>query len=357
MVKYVYLDQNHWITLSRVHIKGKGSETEKKVYKLLLKAVEDEEVITPLSLVHQLEVSGASFDIERRRNLAKTIVTFTRSNCIQPLPVTLDYEAKYATIKILSENLVGRDKVKAQTHHDLVANVKDRYPYFPIGKGVSALLGAFPSLTGTKSKEEYDYIMKHVLDFLNNPDTLTDLAINEFTQKMYNQLKSVDFKEIIKKEEELIKQRKLIRDKTRRKEFKFVQFLVMSEMSETIVRHILHWSERLGINYYEGIEKTLNFEEGTDYDDSKKNITYLMQNIPSAWCRFNLEYYRDRHYERKIDHTDIFDIYSIANAIPYCDIVLCDKFYSNAVKSTELDVFFKTKVSHELGLLEQELRK
>ena len=128
MVKYINLDLNHWIKLSRIHVKEKGTEVEKKLYAQLLDAVENEEVIIPLSLVLQLEISGTRYDLDARRKLAKTVVAFTKNNCIQPLHITLEYEAKYATIKILSENLEGTDKLKAKEYHDKIASVKDKYP-------------------------------------------------------------------------------------------------------------------------------------------------------------------------------------------------------------------------------------
>ena len=355
MMKYIYLDLIHWIKLSSIHIKGKGTEDEKRVYNNLLKATKSEEVIIPLSIIHLLEISGARYDINVRKNLIKTILAFTRNNCIQPLPMTLDWEAKYATIKILSENLDGYRKVKAQTYHDIVFNVKDKYPYFPIGKGISASLGAFPSLIGTKSKEEYDFIMEKVQEFLSDPATLSNMAISEYTRSIYNNLKETDFEEIIMRETKLTAQRRLVKDKKRRREFKFIQFLETSGLNEIIVRHILHWSSELGINYYDGIEKTLNFKDGRQNEENKQEIKKLIQNIPSAWCWFNLEYFRDRHYERKLKTTDIYDIYSIANAIPYCDIVLCNNFFSTGVKATRIDKDFKTKVSHELEILNQEI--
>lgn len=355
MVKYIYLDLNHWINLSRIHIKGEGTDDEIRLYSRLLKAAENEEIVFPLSLILLVEISGTRVDINARKNLAKTVIAFTKNNCIQPLPMTLDWEIKYATIKILSENLVGHDKVRAQTYHDIISNVRDKYPYFPIGKGISVLLGSFPTLKGTKTKEEYDYIMEEVQKFLSNPVTLMNLTISEYTRTLYNKLKETDFKEIIKREKKLTEQRKQVKDKKRRKEFKFIQFLDTSGINETIVRHVLYWSSELGINYYEGLEKTLNFKSESKNEENKRNIINLIQNIPSAWCWFNLEYFRDRHYERKLKITDIYDIYSIANAIPHCDVVLCDNFFSAAVKTTGIGDYFKTNVSHELESLEQEI--
>lgn len=355
-MKYIYLDLNHWIKLSSVHFKSKGTEEVKRIYNRLLEATQNEEVVIPLSLIHLLEISGARWDINARRKLIETILTFTRSNCIQPLPMTLEWEIRYATIKTLSENLYGYDKVRAQTHHDIVINVKNKYPYFPIDKGISALLGVFPSLTGIKSKEQYELIMSKVQEFLTEPANILNIAVSEYTRSIYNILKETDFQEIIKREEKLTAQRRLFGDKRRRKEIKFIQFLDTSGVNEIIVRYIIFWSSELGINYYEGIERTLNFKDESQYEENKQEIRRLIQNMPSAWCWFNLEYFRDRHYERILKTSDIFDIYSIANAIPYCDIVLCDNFFSTAVKSTGIGKDFNTKVSHKIEFLEKELK-
>ncbi len=50
------MDLNHWIRLSRIHIKGKGDSSERNLYNLLLNSTNSEEVIFPLSIVHMQEI-------------------------------------------------------------------------------------------------------------------------------------------------------------------------------------------------------------------------------------------------------------------------------------------------------------
>ncbi len=71
--------------------------------------------------------------------------------------------------------------------------------------------------------------------------------------------------------------------------------------------------------------------------------------MPSAWCWYKLEEYRDRHYERKVKVTDIMDIRALSNAIPYCDVIVCDKFYANVAKNSKLDKLNNTIITHNLS--------
>lgn len=70
--------------------------------------------------------------------------------------------------------------------------------------------------------------------------------------------------------------------------------------------------------------------------------------MPSVWSWSKLQRFRDRHYSSPITANDFYDIFSLSNALPYCDIVVCDKFYANSCKTTELDTSCNTKVTYRL---------
>jgi len=347
LLKCVYLDLNHWIRLSTVHIKKEGDQFEKKLYRKLLALAEEEEVIFLFSLVHLEEISRSKHDKSLRVNLAKTVIAFTKNNCIQPLTTTLDYEAKYATIKILAEELTGYKKKEAKYFLDSISKNLGEYPYHPIEKGISALGGAEPALVDqeTKKRVRNNEIMEKINDYLDDPENLIELAASEQSRKIYNSVKSEDYEEMIQREEKLKKLRKN-KNKKDRKRYKHFHFFLWSGIIEITYTQILYWSEKLSIDpsyalmvIYEYVDEKASIEQLTKYHKS----------MHSAWCWYKLEEYRDRHYERKVKVTDIMDIRAISNAIPYCDIVVCDKFYANAAKSSKLDEINKTIIIDDLS--------
>lgn len=353
--KYVYLDLNHWIRLSRVHIKGKGDKLEHELYSSLLNMAKSEEVIFPLSHVHLEEISGARYDRNARINLAKTALAFTRNNFIQPISTTLVFEAKYTAIRMLSERLEGEKKVIAQTYRDYIKNRLDKYPYFPIGKGTSVLFGAVPALVDPKTNEpiENNELMGKIKKVLDDPEFLINIITSEKARKLYNLVKTDSYIPIIEHEKELSEIRKKV-DRTRRKDVKMAQFFYWSGVSDIIGKQILYWSEILEIDPYYAGNIVLRNEEG---EPDKKRIIQIHKSMPSAWCWFELEHYRDRHFEREVTATDIYDIKALANTFPYCDIVVCDKFYATAAKNAKLGEEYKKEITHKLAELRKLLKK
>ena len=343
--KYIFLDLNHWIRLSRVHVKGEGSKKEKQLYQLLLNSALSEEVIFPLSLVHLQEIGGSRYDRNQRLNLAKTVIAFTKENCMHPFFITSSFEASYATIKLLEEKISGSMKSFAKELLDEVIDAKKAYPYFPIGKGISVLLGATPQLvdrrTGREITEGIFYEKAH--QFLKNPEKLIELASSELMRKEYNKT-IVDYEKLIRRERTLSDIRKNLA-KDRREDAKFTQFIYWSGISKIVLEETIKWSKLLSLDIKKAITMVLGTESEVPTRDSIYSFHKLM---PSIWCYFKLERFRDRHYTRKLTPNDIFDIDSISTAIPYCDIVVCDKFYANAAREGTLDTFCGTTITHKL---------
>ncbi|MBA7585314.1 hypothetical protein ES708_27289 [subsurface metagenome] len=339
------MDLNHWIRLSRIHIKGKGDNSEWNLYNLLLNSTNSEEVIFPLSIVHMQEIGGSRYSENARKNLAKTIIDFTKENCIQPLFATVRLEANFAVIKTLTEKLQGDKQKFARELLEEVIDAKEHYPYFPIGKGFPALLGAEPQLIDSYTGEEITdgIVYEKTQEYLTDPDKLIELASSESMRLEYNKILN-DFQSIIQNEKRLTNIRKTLH-KTRKEDVKFAQFFYWSGIREILVTEIQKWSKLLFIDLKEAIITVLRNEKGAP---DKNSIFSFHKLMPSVWCWFKLEQFRDRHYSREITPNDIFDINALANALPYCDIVVCDKFYATATRETKLDKFGNKIVTHKM---------
>ena len=53
---------------------------------------------------------------------------------------------------------------------------------------------------------------------------------------------------------------------------------------------------------------------------------------------------RNRELQKDIEDNDLYDIVSLAMAIPYCDIVVGEKRFISIAKNQKLDKLFDTKL-------------
>jgi len=52
---------------------------------------------------------------------------------------------------------------------------------------------------------------------------------------------------------------------------------------------------------------------------------------------------------RSFDKNDYKDISFLATAVPYCDVVVTEKFWTSLIKSNKLDQKFNTSVTNNLN--------
>ena len=70
---------------------------------------------------------------------------------------------------------------------------------------------------------------------------------------------------------------------------------------------------------------------------SKEKIFDLFKSIPTAYCFFELDFYRDSQQQRRIQPNDLHDIVGLAIAVPYAKVVVTERFWQNGIKSRKLD--------------------
>jgi len=69
----------------------------------------------------------------------------------------------------------------------------------------------------------------------------------------------------------------------------------------------------------------------------KDDIEKFYISIPTALCEFTLLFYRDQQLQRSIKANDIEDIWHLALAIPYSDIVVTERMWTSISKQAKLD--------------------
>jgi hypothetical protein len=75
-----------------------------------------------------------------------------------------------------------------------------------------------------------------------------------------------------------------------------------------------------------------------------KVVESLFKDFKTTYVLHVLTYCRDQHIDRKIQENDIHDMAMLAIAIPYCRIVVTEKFWTNIAKHEHLDRDYETAI-------------
>ena len=73
--------------------------------------------------------------------------------------------------------------------------------------------------------------------------------------------------------------------------------------------------------------------------------------VPSLDIEIELVTERDQHWDRNIERNDIVDISFLSAAIPYCDVVVTEKFWAALIKRKKLNEKYHTTILRNLANL------
>lgn len=74
----------------------------------------------------------------------------------------------------------------------------------------------------------------------------------------------------------------------------------------------------------------------------------LLERVPFLDVEINLHVERNEHRDRKIAPNDELDISFLSMAVPYCDVVVSERFWTSLIRRMGLDVKYATRVGHDL---------
>lgn len=78
--------------------------------------------------------------------------------------------------------------------------------------------------------------------------------------------------------------------------------------------------------------------------NDRKRIEEFMIEMPTLYTSFRMTFQVQLDTGRKIQLNDIYDEVSLAIAIPYCDVVVADKFWAAIAKQCKLDKIYHTAI-------------
>jgi uncharacterized protein YutD len=306
----IYLDLNKWIQLANAFYKENG-----KLFELAVKCFNNQsDLIFPLSSSHIIEVRKRK-NIQSRKKLADfmaglSLATFIASNVtIRP------YELELATCKMFGY----------ESEPDT--------PKF-LGKGIYFPFG-LKNEHNIKSDEEFSHHEMSVMQsppiiaaFLKGKDAFEDLNTKGIKEHVLVQ-------QTIAKKEERIRNEMLDYSKAVRYRFKAAEFMMRYEKEFNAV--------------LEKYDLTVK-----DLDENQQALREsFFQSAPSFDVELELTTQRNNHYDRIVDPNDILDVDFLSRAIPYCDVVITEKFWVSLAKRKKLDVKYNTHITSDLNDLEK----
>jgi hypothetical protein len=300
----VYLDQNKWIDLSRAYHRMPGAQKFQHVLEKIQKAVSNKSAIFPLSFQHYYETNKNS-DLEQRKRLASVMAEISQGIAISPQERMLQWELIEALGKLYN------------------APISKMPPVFGYG---------FPCAFGISVSEKQ---FKQIQDKITSPDATFHLLMEADNSEFNDWVE--DFKtthtNLVSRLEEFRKKVKTLNKLSRKHAY--------------IVHHAIALEEEIteSLSYFNRTPEEL-FSIGAEKLDS------FWEKVPTLNVEIELAVARNEHWDRDIEPNDITDISFLSVAIPYCDVLVVEKYFHNLIKQKGLDKKYKTQVFRSINDLE-----
>jgi len=301
----VYLDQKGWINLAKLEYGSAKTDEETRLLETIYRAVEEDKGIFPLSIVHLDEMPSNK---TRRQQLAALMVRLSKGYSFSPY---VDNHIAVEVDQIVAEKL-------GYAHIDL------RHVF--LKQGVHHLIGSkveIVSRDGDRNKkppkEIKEKMMKMLYDSRAFEFSLTEAKPNP-SLRQYQ-------KEAATQMDETRKGLLKIKDKDLRR-----RTFLAHNVSAIILPHIVK------ILTDRGLPKDFFHMEEWTKDDNER---FLAQ-VPTGLTLITLTMYRDLQFQRAINVNDIADVWGLALAIPYCDVVVTERRWVSIAKQSKLDTICDT---------------
>jgi len=302
--KYLYLDQLILIYFAQIYY-GKTDSLIEEILEKLHKLVNEGTLIVVFNLTNVIEAQKVKDD-DRLRRFAEFVVSLTKGYAFVPFPFLEIFEVENAIRIELNRNII---------------DIRDR----AIGKGVFYLIhdGNPPRLTSTKpiTEETQRLVASKLREHFS-----TEAAIIQFfldrTPQNGNTIKTIQELEDIRQKGYNIK------DKKHKQKLGIAQFIV-----NMIVEKIA-----LICKDYNVHPRILRLSEGMD------RIIEVFQNMPLLYTYHLLLQGLDEIPDHPINPNDLVDINSFCFALPYCDIVVGEKYIISLARRKKIDKIYNTQI-------------
>jgi hypothetical protein len=315
-MRYVVLDLNHWIYLSRAYYGFSKSESHIAALHSALAAIKSGQTCFPLSFLHLVELLRND-DAERRFKLARVFDELSGGWYMASWPFVLPSELERSVAMALG--------LRSIPPEPQVFGKGFMYGIPPDGR---VSLGAQLELLPIETFEQLSTL----------PGALLNLIVST-TSENRHKLKTSgsarnqsDALALDARRPELRSESGAVRHRIKLAEYT-IQF--QDQLSLILSRHGVTFKEFCS----RGVEFLVNF----------------WSTVPSLHADCMLTLYRDRQWTRPVDPNDFADLGHLVLALPYSSIVVTERFWARGIEETRIAERFGTVVCSSLDGLPRAL--
>lgn len=314
----IYLDQNKWIDLARAYHGLPNGQKYQEVLTKIISHVKQGKIVLPLSYTHFLE-TRKSKDLERRERLATVMAELSQG-------VTISLQSWMTKFELR--------KAIAKTFEKGVFEVPEPFGYgIPFAFGMSLGLTKTTDYKEDKTIEEYNNLLPALMAsvdivkmFLNGDDEDENLfAIENY------EANSASFVERAEKFRSDVKGH----DKDFHKRA-YIAMLFLAVKQELV-----------------GALAAYNVSLDDFVDLGRERVIKFFEDVPPLDVEIELVLERNEIWDKKIHKNDKTDIAFLTVAIPYCDVVVTEKFWRFSAHKRLLDKKYNTVLLDDLNELQE----
>lgn len=311
-VTLVYLDQNKWIDLARAHYNRPGGEPFRSVLEQVEAAVGAARAIFPLSDAHVIETYKER-DTSRRERLAQVMVKISQGWMIAPASYTCPRELEVAVARFFDEEDLPWPEV--------------------LGRGIAFAFGRSDELQSDLGiSEKRAQLVEAAMDtpagltafLVGVSEPLLTRGTSDFERRATVYAQSVEeARSAGRNYSKSVRKRAYVADLT---------YYLQPRLARALASYELTLTDFLGLG--------------------KQQLMSFFESVPTLDVEIELATERDGHWDKEVDPNDMTDISFLSVAIPYCDVVVTEKFWADLAKRKKLDEKYETVVLSDLLELE-----
>ena len=311
----IYLDQWVYVTFLRTY-KGLSPEYPKyaEICKGIIESSQKGINKFPFSIAH-LEETLKRTKLSSRKELFKFIFDLSGFYTIRPWVQVINLEVRNAILKSLggkpidlSDSVFGNElghcfgskaEIKSvEPNKEIPEEIKDKL--YSAYKDSELMAGALCT----------DQMIDHVEQLIQQNKDLTD-KLEGLRKKEYSHP-----------------------DKNMRKNISDARFFI-EVIRDEFIKTVL--------------ESKLDFKRYTQHIfSSKESATAFLRSIPTAYTFHVLNDACNLNTSRPIEPNDLLDICTLAIAVPYCDVVVTEREWSNILNQKKIGELYNTKIIHRI---------
>jgi len=319
----VYLDLNHWISLAKARVGRPDGARFVPCLDLLMKAVDSGKVILPLGRTHYLEVANVT-DVRQRADIANTMAVLSGFTTLAARKHRLRCEVAQALHQRVGRPLFPERLKPFGRGFAFTLGVSDG----PAGH-LRPVGGASPTMSAPY-RAELEFRLNQAAEYL----LLRGPAPEDLAAMPGYDLSAV----------QAIAEARAAREQEL---FALLQTDPADKRRLGDIAHArgLYWElgpQLPGLLAAAGLSVESFFYKGKDW------ITSFLDTVPALAVRTSLVMQTNKNGTRAWTRNDIYDIDALEAAVPYCNVVVTEKYACRVINQSGLADRFATKVVRRL---------